>query len=196
MFLYHYFERAFGPFRPLTALPIEEAREILTRSRKAGHFQNPDIEGFLAKRYDRDKNMRELFIERGGRPQRANPIYFFLGEHCQWKSAYDDPAVIKIPMSEFDLLTVSYTYGDSFAIFDPACFGAEEYWNKLYFAGEILGVIERNGLPPYVEYDFNRGIYPTDKHINRHLKAVEAHVWDDEVLDRYRGEWAAGNTTL
>jgi len=88
---------------------------------------------------------------------------------------------------------VSFSYGDSFAVFNPALFGAEEYWNKLYFADEILEVINRNGFPPYVEYDFKRGIYPTDKSINHHLKYVEAHVWDDEVINKYRIKWMQGN---
>ncbi len=108
-----------------------------------------------------------------------------LGEHKQWASAYENPAVIKIPLTEFDPLTVSFTYGDSFAILDPALFGEEEYWNQVYFADEIIKIIDRYGLPPYVEYDFKRGIYPTDKHINHHLKYVEAHIWSNAVLDRY-----------
>ena len=49
--------------------------------------------------------------------------------------------LFKIPLKEFDPLTVSFTYGDSFAIFNPALFGEEEYWNKVYFADEILDVV-------------------------------------------------------
>ena len=184
--LYHYFERDFGPFKPLTALPFEEAKEILLAKRVAGKFGRSDIDFFLRLRYDRDEKLRDHFIERGGRPQRTAPVYMMLGEHRQWESAYENPAVIKIPLSEFDPLTVSFTYGDSFAIFNPALFGEEEYWNKIYFVDEILEVVERHGFPPHVEYDFKRGIYPSDKHINHYLRYVEAHVWDDEILNRYR----------
>lgn len=194
MLLYHYFERGFGPFMPLTALPSEDAREILKVKKAAGKFHNPDIEDFLQKRYDRDQKLRDLFIEHGGRPQRENPVYMFLGEHRQWESAYEDPAVIKIPLDKFDPLTVSFTYGDSFTIFNPDLFGTEEYWNKVYLAHEILVIVERYGFPPYVEYDFKRGIYPTDKHINNHLKYVEAHIWDDDVLSQYRDIWFVDNT--
>jgi len=189
LYLYHYFERDFGPFMPLTALPFEEAKEILLVKRAAGKFGNPNIDGFLQNRYNRDKQLWEVFIEHGGRPQRTAPIYMMLGEHRQWESAYETPAVIMIPLKEFDPLTVSFTYGDSFAVFNPKLFGAEEYWNKIYFADEILEVIKRHGHPPYVEYDFKRGIYPTDKNINHHLKYVEAHVWSDEILEKYRDEW-------
>ena len=40
-YLYHYFERAFGPFRAIAELPMEEAREILLGLRAPGGAQNP-----------------------------------------------------------------------------------------------------------------------------------------------------------
>lgn len=184
-FLYHYYERGIGPFRTLTGLPFEKARQVLLEQR-AGRCKNPDIDGFLRHRYDRDQTLRELFIAKGGKPVRQSPVYMTLGEHRQWKSAYSRAAAVKIPLEEFDRLTLSFTYGDSFAVFNPALFGSEEYWNKLYFADEILDVISRHGFPPYVEYDFKHGIYPKDKHINHHLKYIEAHIWSNEVLEKYR----------
>ena len=186
IYLYHYFERDMGPFRAFTEVPIEQARQILTERKAAGKPGNPDIEGFLQKRYGRDAQLRDAFIRHGGRPQRANPYYMFLGEHRQWESACEHPACVKIPLRAFDPLTVSFTYGDSFAVFNPALFGPEEYWGKVYFADEMLELIGRIGLPPHVEYDFKRGIYPKDKHINNLLKYVEAHVWSDEVVELYR----------
>jgi len=184
--LYHYFERDFGPFRAFTELSMDQARQVLLAQKAAGKAVNPDIEGFLQKRYGRDAQLREAFLQHGGRPERANPYYMFLGEHPQWASAYDTPEVIKIPLREFDPLTVSFTYGDSFAVLNPALFGPEEYWGKIYFANEILGLVERIGFPPHVDYDFKRGIYPKGAHINECLKYVEAHVWSDEVPDKYR----------
>ncbi|MPM61714.1 hypothetical protein SDC9_108574 [bioreactor metagenome] len=184
-YLYHYYERNFGPFMPLTALPMNEAKEILLIQEAAGKFHNPDIDGFLQKRYDRDKLLREMFIKHGGKPERTAPVYMMLGEHKQWESAYENPAVIKIPLKEFDPLTVSFTYGDSFSVLNSSLFGDEEYWNKVYFADEMLQIIDRLGFPPYVEYDFKRGIYPIDKNINHHLKYVEAHIWSDETIMKY-----------
>lgn len=192
-YLFHYFERSTGPFLSLTALPINEAHQILHAKKAAGKFKHPNIESFLTNRYNRDKKLREVFIEHGGKPKTNAPVYMMLGEHKQWESAYYEPAVIKVPLKEFDPLTVSFTYGDSFAIFNPALFGKEEYWNKIYFTDEILEIIDRYGFPPYVEYDFKRGIYPVDKNINHHLKYVEAHVWDSRVLTKYHEKWCAGD---
>ncbi len=192
-FLYHYFERSFGPFRPLTALPMEKARQVLLEQKASGQFHNSNVDGFIKKRYDRDRMLRDIFVTRGGKAVRTAPIYMMLGEHRQWESAYEEPGIIKIPLEEFDPLTVSFTYGDSFTIFDPALFGKEEYWNSLYFADEILDVIGRQGFPPYVAYDFKRGIYPKDKHLHHHLKYIEAHVWSDEILIKYQKIWLKEN---
>ena len=189
LFLYRHFERTEEPFLSLTELPVKLARELLLANLQAGKPGNPDVEGFLKKRYGRDVELREAFTRHGGKPERKSPVYFFLGEHRQWESAYDDPAVIKIPLEEFDRDTVSFTYGDSFAVFNPVLYGDEEYWGRVYFADEILEVICRNGYPAYVEYDFKRGIYPTDKSIHDCLRYIEAHVWSDKVLKKYRALW-------
>ena len=185
MFLYHYYEKNLGPFMSLTALPFETAREVLYAKKAAGTFGNPDVAVFLHNRYSQERRLREAFISKGGKPKRAFPIYMTLSEHRQWESAYEEAAVIKIPLQEFARESVSFTYGDSFAIFNSSLFGEEEYWNKVYFADEIVEMVTRLGFPPYVDYDFKRAVYPTDKHINHHLKYVEAHVWDDTVLDTY-----------
>ncbi len=193
MLLYHYFERQSGPFAPLTTLPYEEARGVLIAQKAAGKFRNPDVDGFLKKRYNRDEKLYAFFVEHGGCPQIKNPIYMFLGEQPQWMSAYEDADSIAIPMNEFDPLTVSFTYGDSFAVLNPALFGAEEYWGKVYFANEMKEIIERHGFPPYVEYDFKKGIYPVDKSIHDQLKYIEAQVWNTDVLAKYRSKWLADN---
>ena len=186
--LYHYYEKDFEAFKTLVDLPMEEARNILLKRREEGKFHNPNIDDFLQNRYSSDKKLREAFIKHGGKPQRTAPIYMTLGEHKQWKSAYENAEVIKIPLKEFESNSISFTYGDSFAIFNQELFGEEEYWNKIYFVDEILRIIDKYGMPPYVEYDFKKGIYPTDKHINNHLKYVEAHIWSDGVLNRYRND--------
>ena len=186
MELYHYYERSIGPFRMITELPMDAAKALLLQKSAEGKFHHPNIDGFLARRYDHDRRLREAFIKRGGKPTRTAPIYMMLGAHPQWESAYDEAAVIKIPLDAFARAHVSFTYGDSFAVFDPILYRDKEYGQRVYFADEILALIERLGMPKHVDYDFKRGIYPTDMPINHHLKYVEAQVWDDTVIDRYR----------
>lgn len=185
----HYFERAEVPFLSIGELPYGEARPILLTRQKLGKPGNPDVDGFLEKRYSRDEALYEAFLARGGKPERKAPVYFFLGEHPQWASGMDNPAIIKIPLHEFSREILSFTYGDSFAVLNPDLFGTEEYWGKVYFSEEILGVISRNGYPPHVEYDFKKNIYPTSLPLNHCLKYIEAHVWSNTVLEKYKVLW-------
>ena len=188
--LYHYFDSSRPPLRSITSLPFDEAFEILTTK----HADSPEFNDlppnfwskFLQKRYDADKNLRDKFISIGGKPIRTVPVYFTLGENEGMKTWFDNLDWIKIPASEFDLKTVSFTYGDSFAVFNPDLNTGEEYWGQVYFYDDMLKLIERYGYPEDPPYDMKNRIFPKEKHINHYLKYIEAHVWSDEVLDKYR----------
>ena len=73
------------------------------------------LKNFLQKRYDAVKNLRDKFISIGSKPNRSAPVYFTLGANESMKTWKKKPAVLIIPVSEFDLDAVSFTYGDSFA---------------------------------------------------------------------------------
>jgi hypothetical protein len=56
--------------------------------------------------------VRNLFIEKGGKPTREAPHYMVV-EACEWlNSRYIDGYYVKIPIEEFDLNTISFTYGN------------------------------------------------------------------------------------
>ncbi|MCL2212878.1 MAG: hypothetical protein FWB93_03510 [Oscillospiraceae bacterium] len=186
LYLYYYYERDIGPFKMLTDLPIDQARGFVSKEAAAKSTKHTDIEGFLRMRYDCDDRLRKEFLARGGKVTRKNPVYMMLGEHKSWATAYENPVLIKIPLAEIDPLTVSFTYGDSFVVFNHGKFNKEEYWGKVYFRDEILELIGRIGYPPQVEYDFKDENYTKYSPVADHLLYVEAHVWSDELLERYR----------
>ena len=183
--LYHYFESSGAPFRTLTSLPREEAGRVI----RAGLTEQTmfDVEAFLTRRYDRDARLRELFTQIGGRPRRIAPVYFTLGPNEGMKTWFDNPAWIKIPISDFDPLTLSFTYGDSFAALDPALNTGEEWWGRVFDYPGIMRLITKYGWPEDPPYDMKNRVFPKDRPINQCLKFVEAHVWGyDGLLDRYR----------
>jgi len=182
--LYHYYERSGAPFRTLTSLPYAEAERVV-RSWFARQVMF-DVDRFLNLRYERDKLLRELYGAIGGKPIRTAPVYFTLGPNQGMSTWFDDPAWIKIPIEEFDLHTVSFTYGDSFAALDPELNTGEEWWGRVFDYKRVLSLIERYGWPEDPPYHMKNRVFPEDRHINHCLKFVEAHVWSDEVLDRYR----------
>lgn len=182
--LYHCHERGQPPFRTLTSLPMEEAK---VNARKIlADMSESFISGFLQRRYERDQMLRGAFLAIGGKPVRSAPVYFTLGPNEGMKTWFDDPVQVKIPVSAFDPDTVSFTYGDSFAVFNPALDTGEEWWGRVYRYDEILRLIDARGFPEDPPYHMRKRVFPEGRPINHILKFVEAHVWSDEVLERYR----------
>lgn len=178
LWLYHYYNRDFGPFRNLSDLDDAQAQAVLADIRRT----KPD--SFCARRSDEymelrrhfETILREEFCKKGGKPQRTAPHYMTLG-HSPWLSTwYENCGVIKIPVAEFDLSTLSFTYGDSHPTFSDRVNDGKEYRKKLYLYDEILNVIDKYGMPQEWNDD---GRFGPERYI-------EAHIWSDEVIDRYR----------
>ncbi len=116
--------------------------------------------------------MREKFAELGGIIRRNAPHYMVVGE-CKWLSSwFENSAFIKIPVSEFDLKSVSFTYGDSHPTFSPRVNDGLEYRKRLYNYEGILDLIERYGMPQENEYG--------------NVRYIEAQIWSDETIEKYR----------
>ncbi len=196
MYLYHYFERSKGPFLTVSELAFEEALNVLTEIQKANpNLVNPRKEWFIKRRYEMEALVREKFIIKGGKPLRKAPFYMTLGEDPYMNTWYNEPESIKIHISEFDLSTVSFTYGDMFPVFNPELDDGMEYRGNVYFFDEIVGLIEKYGYPEKINYSFRDGIFPKDAPVNHYLKYVEAHVWSDDVPEKYRKQWMAVHAT-
>lgn len=175
--LYHYFDRRLGPFVNLSDLPHAEAERVQAEIVRAGRgFASQRQPEYLARRREVEGIVRGLFIEKGGKPQRTAPHYMVWGA-CPWlESWYEQPGFVAIPLAEFDPLTVSFTYGDSFPTFSPRVQDGREYRNKVYLLEEAVDVIARYGLPQ----DWNAdGAHGPERY-------VEAHVWSDGVVERFR----------
>jgi len=50
----------------------------------------------------------------------------------------------------------------------------------------MIKLIDKYGYPEDVEYDGIKGIYPKDNPLGHCLKYIEAHIWSDEALEKYR----------
>lgn len=181
MYLYHYFEKGRLPFLSITALPMNKAKETLEKLNTG----LPDIEFFLSCRYEMEKNVRDQFIAIGGKPVLSAPIYFTLGENKNMTTWFKNPDFIRIPIEEFDMDKISFTYGDMFPVFNPKLNTGEEWWGKVYKYDEILELIEKYGYPEDPEYNMCKREFPKDKPIRDYLKYIEAQVWYDDVLKKY-----------
>lgn len=179
MDLYHYYDRAYGPFRNLSDLSIEEAKAVLARIRqeKPGSQSARRDPLYVEHRRNCEEILRKEFAKKGGRMERRVPHYLVV-EHSPWLGTwFENGAYVKISVDEFDKRTLSFTYGDSMPAFSPLVNDGKEYRKKLYTYEEILDIIHRYGLPQ----DWNG-----DGHCGPE-RYIEVHVWSDETIGRYLG---------
>jgi len=181
MYLYHFFDRRTGPFRSLTNIPPEEAKAVIEKIRE----ERPDSlcarrdDQYVQKRRNCEAILRREFAAKGGLMEKDSPHYMVV-EFSPWLSTwFEQSEYIRIPIEEFDLRTVSFTYGDSMPTFSDRCADGKEYRKKLYTYEEILKVIEKYGLPQ----DWNDdGKFGPERYI-------EAHVWSEMPVAKYIDEY-------
>jgi hypothetical protein len=177
LFLYHYFEKKIGPFKNLSDLHINEAQEVIEKIKKdrPSSLAAARDENYMKRRVDYEILAMKLFIEKGGKPLRRVPHYMVVGE-CSWlNSWYVEGDYVKIPIEEFDLNTISFTYGDMHPTFSPIVNDGKEYRKKLYTYEEILKVIDKYGLPQEWNSD---GRFGPERYI-------EVQIWSDDVISKY-----------
>lgn len=174
MYLYHYYDGSRAPFLNLSELPQREAEMLLEKIKRI----NPASQAakrhsaYMEDRLYYEAVMREKFAELGGIIDRSAPHYMVVGE-CEWLSGwFENSTFIKIPITEFNLRKVSFTYGDSHPTFSPRVNDGLEYRKQLYDYNGILDLIERYGMPQENKYG--------------NVKYIEAQIWSDETVEKYR----------
>lgn len=175
MLLYHYYDKTIGPFQILSALPIDDAKKILSDIKIAKPTSQASQRDplYVEHRRNCEAILRHEFAKKGGVMKRTNPYYMTV-EHSPWLSTwFENCGVIKIPIEEFDLSTLSFTYGDSMPTF--GLHDEKEYRQKLYTYDEILCIIEKYGLPQ----DWNDdGKFGAERYI-------EVQIWNDDPIRKY-----------
>ena len=180
MHLYHYFDKTIGPFFNLSDLSIDEAKAIIydLKNKKPNAFRANSQQTYMEDRNYYEKILKTEFIKKGGIIKRTVPHYMVV-EHSPWLSTwFENSDFIKIPIEDFDVKTISFTYGDSHPVFSPRTHKMDdkEYRRKLYTYDEILEIIKKYGLPQNYNDD---GKYGPERYI-------EAHIWSDETISKYR----------
>jgi hypothetical protein len=180
-YLYHYFERKTGPFVSLSDLPIATAQRIQDRLKTENKtFAAQRNEQYLVRRRYLEQLVRTMFVQKGGAPIRQTPHYMVVGE-CAWLASwFQDGAHIKIPICEFDMSAVSFTYGDTFPTFSPHVTDDLEYRRQVYLYDEILNMIEKYGLP---QAKWGEPVFAQPSY-------VEAQVWTDIPIKSYQSAYS------
>jgi len=179
MFLYHYFDKKIGPFISLSDIPMDDAKNIINNIKTT----KPDTQcatrqpAYMERRHEIEEILKREFVKKGGHIKRKSP-YYMIVEHSPWLATwFENSAYVKIPIEEFNLKTVSFTYGDAFPVFSDNRHKMDdkEYRRKIYIYDEILDLITKYGLPQNWNND---GLYGPERYI-------EAHVWCDEPINKF-----------
>lgn len=177
-YLYHYYEKAAGPFRSLSDLPPEDAEAVQARIRSEGNrFASRRADDYLIIRRGLENQIRNLFIAKGGKPLRDRPHYTILGA-CPWvKTWYVHGCEVCIPLAEVPPSSISFTYGDSFPAMRYQ--DGRPYRGQVYTLAELPELVARFSLPQIWNPE---GSFGSDRYI-------EAQVWDDTPVQAYLN-WA------
>ncbi|MCR5148896.1 MAG: hypothetical protein K6C35_08010 [Eubacterium sp.] len=177
MYLYHYYDKRSGPFRSVTAVPLTQGIDMMKRfsQERPESMCAKRASDYIEKRLRCETLLRNEFEKKGGIIEIASPHYMVV-EHSPWLSNwYEQGDFVRIPIEEFDVRKISFTYGDSMPTFSPLVNDGKEYRKTVYTYDEILNIIEKYGLPQ----DWN------DDGAHGPERYIEAHVWTDEPIKRY-----------
>lgn len=185
--LSYYYKKGTLPFQSLSALPDDEAIQIMRKLSDDTNFGSrfKDPEGYLRDRKATEKWVREAFITKGGMPQAEYPIPMVLGDSPWMVKSSPVPALhgeIRIPLSAFNETDVSFTYPDSMishwlGMEKPANLYVPELHGHVFLLSEILALVAERGMP---EENW-------ETHLTDDLAPyIEAQVWNHDLLQPFR----------
>lgn len=107
------------PFLSITSVPKSNLPQIIqklteTNSWGLNRFSDPY---YLQQRIKTESLLRKAFIAKGGEPQLAQPIYFFLGSNLRFEEHKLNNGY-KIELKKISTKSISFTYGDSMLAFN------------------------------------------------------------------------------
>lgn len=189
-FVTHYHSRLDPPFLNLSDLSLDQLDEVIEqlKQRKA---DNPNYKRVFGKRYmdfrkQTESKLRQLFEERGGKPERQSPHYFVLGE-CPWFSElYPDAEMVQLDWRKLPAKQTSFTYPDSFVSmrlgpnYGLPSEPPQPYHERVFFMDELTEIVAEHGLPDgSVDEDY-------DGYQRRKFeKYIEVQLWADEPIKQY-----------
>lgn len=154
------------PFRSMTSIPFEKRHEVIQKLTEKttwglNRFLHPT---YLDQRLEVEKQLRQEFILRGGKPELQFPYYFFLGRNSKFEENKNNKAYI-IHLDDLPQGSITFTYGDSLLAHnrENRSLSGEMYQNSL-----CIKIFGRDNLKDL----FSDADFPKKKSLH-----VEAQLW-------------------
>jgi hypothetical protein len=186
-FVTHYYMRNRPPFLNLSDVPeaqLDVVLGALKSERASGRNARPFGRGYLRMRRACERMLRDLFVARGGTPQRSAPHYFVLGSSAWFEGLSPDYASVTLPIAALPPEAASITYPDSFTAMALAPefglpYAPRPYHGQVFLLDELPALIATHGLPE----DMADEDYATfaDRPFENY---VEVQLWSDEPILR------------
>ena len=186
-FLSHYHRKGKPPFQSMSYLSDDEAERVGLMLLE----ENPDafrrfrkFPTYWPRRRKTDEWVRAEFEKKGGKPVEPYPQYMVLGTSRYIAGLGNDDGYceLRIPLSEFDPMEVSFTYSDCMVSLylaendrDKPHFNPDLH-GRVFTLCEILSIAEVHGIPD--------GEWKTDP-TRAFDFFIEAQVWSFRTLRKY-----------
>lgn len=177
LYLVNYRHKNSTPCKSITELPLEaakkQAEKLHVGSECRAHRRfGADFERYYEDRCKAEQWMQDAFRKIGGMPRKKHPLYFTVQPSEALSENYGEHCVIKIDLNEVADGDISFTFGDSMA---------------LYYTGKLHQVYTKNELLKQLEmYDNN--INNMLEHKEEQAVFIEAQLWNDRYLKEYLKE--------
>lgn len=187
-FVTHYYLPDRTPFRSLSELEeplLTELMRELIAQRHQGRHHRLFGRTYMDMRRIVEARLYRKFVEAGGRPERASPHYFVLGESAWFGGLAPGMREVRLSLDALPDGQTSITYPDSFAAMEVAPeFGLPHeprpYHGLIFRLDQLTELVDTYGLPRS-EPDENY----TGYELRTAEKYVEVQLWSDEPIRAY-----------
>ena len=177
MKLFRYYYLCKDVFASITDLEYSSAMDLYERVKEQNLAPRTNNLSYIEARLLTEKRIKEEFLKKGGVAERDHPYYLTLERCDNWFfDAKNCFGALAIDLDEFDLSTLSFTYGDSIPTFMDTFDDGRPYRKNVYTYEEIKSVIKKHGFPQKWNTYGEKG--PENY--------IEVQVWSDSVINKFR----------
>ncbi len=176
-YLVNYRHKDSMPCKSITELSFAEAKKLAEQlhfgsSCRAHRRFGAEFERYYGDRRKAEQWMYDVFCEHGGMPKRKNPLYFTVQPSDVLSENYGEHCMIQIDLDEIADGDISFTLGDSMALYYT------EKLNQMFTKNDLLKQLElyNNDVNKMLECNEEQVVF------------IEAQLWNDKYLKDYLTE--------
>lgn len=183
--LVHYYIPDRAPFLNLSDLSEEELKPVVEGLRQRtldGKTKREFHDYYFPQRKEAEQNLRKVYIEKGGKPERKAPHYFYLGRSKIVEFMFNGNfKTIELPI-ELVEKEVVFSIGDSIHTFSkPYKEGIK--WENKWYQGKLYNFEETVEIIKQLELDLEVDLNNRESYKKHQIFAIEGLIWSDKILN-------------